>query len=245
MYTRSKLTAHRRDGDSDDRSHRGHPWCEFCDERYLDNDALHSHLRKVHFWCHFCEVDGRQDYFPSVHALRAHFKSDHFLCEEGNCRNDILTSTFRNEIDLKAHKASTHSKGMSKADVKKMRCLPVDFAYSNSTSSSATGEYREGGAAAAARRRGNHLITNTGASSKKLMMVTRDTKSAQMRYLFESRVQSYGDLDTHSDLYFMVELLTWTLKNQVISKPFTVGVVYGCGVQSRSEMCVIHVHQQQ
>ena len=35
-------------GDPDDTSHRGHPLCKFCDERYLDNDELLKHLRRDH-----------------------------------------------------------------------------------------------------------------------------------------------------------------------------------------------------
>lgn len=40
---------------------------------------------------------------------------------------EILTSAFKNEIDLKAHRASAHSKGMSKAEAKQARALPVEF----------------------------------------------------------------------------------------------------------------------
>lgn len=39
----------------------------------------------------------------------------------------MLSSSFRNEIDLKAHLTSVHSKGLSKAEMKKMRHLPVEF----------------------------------------------------------------------------------------------------------------------
>ena len=127
VYTRPKLNTHRREGDPDDLSYKGHPLCRFCDERYLDNDALHMHLRKEHFWCHFCENDGKQDFYPDIYSLRVHFKKQHYLCEEGDCYSNILTSAFRNEIDLKAHQASTHSKGMSKAAMRKMRQLPMDF----------------------------------------------------------------------------------------------------------------------
>ncbi len=132
MYSRSKLTAHRREGDSNDRSHKGHPYCQFCDERFLDNDILHMHLRKNHFWCHFCEADGKQDFYQDQHSLRAHFKKDHYFCEEGSCRNDLLTSVFKNEIDIKAHRASVHRKGMSKAEAKQTRVLPVEFSIARS-----------------------------------------------------------------------------------------------------------------
>lgn len=50
-------------GDPDDTSHRGHPLCKFCDERYLDNDELLKHLRRDHYFCHFCDADGAQDYY--------------------------------------------------------------------------------------------------------------------------------------------------------------------------------------
>ena len=131
LYTRPKLTAHRRTGDADDSSYKGHPLCKFCDDRYLDNEALHLHLRRRHFWCHFCEADGKQDFYPDIEYLRSHFKKEHYLCEEGQCYEDVLSAVFRNEIDLKAHLASVHSKGMSKAEVKTMRYLPMDFSVSS------------------------------------------------------------------------------------------------------------------
>lgn len=130
-YTRSQLIVHRRQGDAEDKSYKGHPYCQFCDERFLDNDTLHMHLRKSHFWCHFCESEGRQDYYADCHSLKRHFRDDHFLCEEGSCRNEIFTSAFANDIDLKAHRASVHSKGMSKAETKMMRTLPVEFSITS------------------------------------------------------------------------------------------------------------------
>lgn len=55
-------------GDPDDTSHRGHPLCKFCDERYLDNDELLKHLRRDHYFCHFCDSDGAQDYYRWVQS---------------------------------------------------------------------------------------------------------------------------------------------------------------------------------
>ena len=57
-YTRAQLGLHRRKGDTDDTSHRGHPLCQFCDTRYMDKDDLYRHLRRDHFYCHFCDGDG-------------------------------------------------------------------------------------------------------------------------------------------------------------------------------------------
>lgn len=67
-YSRKDLARHRMQGDPDDTSHRGHPLCKFCDERYLDNDELLKHLRRDHYFCHFCDADGAQDYYRWAQA---------------------------------------------------------------------------------------------------------------------------------------------------------------------------------
>ena len=63
MYNRSDLATHRRLGDPDDQSHRGHPLCEFCNVRFFDKDELYRHLRRDHYFCHFCDADGIQEYY--------------------------------------------------------------------------------------------------------------------------------------------------------------------------------------
>ena len=129
LYTRQELMRHRREGDPEDRSYRGHPLCQFCDNRFFDNDALHAHLRKEHFWCHFCESDGKQDYYPTYPLLRQHFRQEHYLCVEGQCQHEKLTSVFRTKLDLQVHRAKAHSRGATKAEAKQMRQLDVGFTY--------------------------------------------------------------------------------------------------------------------
>ncbi|XP_015436553.1 PREDICTED: zinc finger protein 598 [Dufourea novaeangliae] len=126
-YTRSELAMHRRKGDIDDKSHKGHPLCEFCDERYMDNDELFRHLRRDHLYCHFCDADGLHQYYSSYDYLREHFRQEHYLCEEGMCSEEKFTSVFRTDIDLKAHKANVHSKQLSKAAAKQARILELEF----------------------------------------------------------------------------------------------------------------------
>lgn len=126
-YTRQELGLHRRKGDPDDRSHRGHPLCEFCDQRYMDNDELFRHLRRDHLFCHFCDADGFHQYYSSYDYLREHFRSEHFLCEEGGCVEEKFTSVFRTEIDLRAHRASVHGRTIGKAATKQARTLELEF----------------------------------------------------------------------------------------------------------------------
>lgn len=127
VYNRQDLAHHRRKGDVDDKSHKGHPLCEFCDQRYMDNDELFRHLRKDHLFCHFCDADGLHQYYSAYDVLREHFKKEHFLCEEGTCYEEQFTSAFRSEIDLKAHKASSHSRSLGKQATKQARTLEVEF----------------------------------------------------------------------------------------------------------------------
>ncbi|CAH0579117.1 unnamed protein product [Chrysodeixis includens] len=126
-YTRQELAHHRRRGDVDDTSHRGHPLCEFCEERFMDADELYRHLRKEHLYCHLCDADGRNLYYASHSALAHHFRTDHYLCEEGECAGQHLTAVFRSEIDLKAHKATVHGRGMPRGAARQARTLELQF----------------------------------------------------------------------------------------------------------------------
>ncbi|KAM8798417.1 E3 ubiquitin-protein ligase ZNF598 isoform 2-T2 [Eudromia elegans] len=126
-YSRKDLARHRIHGDPDDTSHRGHPLCKFCDERYLDNDELLKHLRRDHYFCHFCDSDGAQEYYSDYEYLREHFREQHFLCEEGRCSSEQFTHAFRTEIDYKAHKTACHSK--SRAEARQNRHIDLQFNY--------------------------------------------------------------------------------------------------------------------
>ncbi|XP_067858933.1 E3 ubiquitin-protein ligase ZNF598 isoform X2 [Heptranchias perlo] len=126
-YSRKDLARHRIHGDPDDTSHRGHPLCKFCDDRYLDNDELLKHLRRDHYFCHFCDSDGAQEYYSDYDYLRDHFREKHYLCEEGRCSTEQFTHAFRSEIDYKAHKAAYHSK--SRAEARQNRQIDLQFNY--------------------------------------------------------------------------------------------------------------------
>lgn len=40
-------------------------------------------------------------YYDTYDDLRIHFRKEHFLCEEEDCKEEKFTSVFRTEIDLK------------------------------------------------------------------------------------------------------------------------------------------------
>uniref|UniRef100_T1IS92 RING-type E3 ubiquitin transferase n=1 Tax=Strigamia maritima TaxID=126957 RepID=T1IS92_STRMM len=127
VYDRNELSVHRIYGDTNNKSLRAHPICEFCNERYMDLDDLYRHLRKDHFFCHFCDADGIHEFYNDYARLRDHFKYKHYVCEEGDCAVEQFTSAFRSDIDLKAHKAAVHSRNLSKAKAKQARTIDVNF----------------------------------------------------------------------------------------------------------------------
>lgn len=50
-------------------------------------------------------------YFDNYASLKAHFIEKHFICEEGFCRDEEITSAFANRFDLAAHKVQVHGSG--------------------------------------------------------------------------------------------------------------------------------------
>ncbi|TRY69412.1 hypothetical protein TCAL_06943 [Tigriopus californicus] len=129
FYNRSDLATHRRKGDPDDKSHKGHPECVYCSTRFLDKDSLFMHVRRDHFFCHFCDSDGRQCYFGEYADLRIHFRDEHFLCEECDGANERFTNAFRTELDLKGHIVEKHRSGLSKNEVRQNRTVGLEFNY--------------------------------------------------------------------------------------------------------------------
>ncbi|CAH1794808.1 unnamed protein product [Owenia fusiformis] len=126
FYSRPDLAQHRRKGDPDDSSHKGHPLCEFCDERFLDNDELLRHLRRDHYFCHFCDADGiTNQYYGDYDVLKQHFKDQHYLCDFEECLHEEFTHAFKTEIDLKAHISSKHRH--SKSQNKQARTIDIEI----------------------------------------------------------------------------------------------------------------------
>ena len=74
-YNRADLARHKRKGDPDDKSHKGHPLCTFCDVRFLDEHELYRHLRRDHHLCHICEADnGSREFIKCIDELVRHFR---------------------------------------------------------------------------------------------------------------------------------------------------------------------------
>ncbi|ESN97774.1 hypothetical protein HELRODRAFT_85163 [Helobdella robusta] len=141
FYTRQEMVQHKKFGDVNDKSYKGHPLCKFCDERYFDNDELNKHLRKAHFYCHICEENGvTGEYYCQYSDLHVHFREQHFVCEEGPCKDAQWSNVFRSQIDLNAHKLEQHSASMARSDRGQLRVINIDVNYHNPRQSAAAAD---------------------------------------------------------------------------------------------------------
>ncbi|RNA14127.1 zinc finger protein 598-like [Brachionus plicatilis] len=133
-YTREELAVHKRHGDRDDFSFKGHPTCEYCDVRYFDKDELYRHFRKDHYYCHFCDSDGIEEYYKDYNQLRQHFLKAHYLCELDTCSFNAAQTheyvVFRSDLDFQAHKRQQHAK--TKLEQKNLGKLNIEFNLTNS-----------------------------------------------------------------------------------------------------------------
>jgi hypothetical protein len=132
-YNREDLAVHKRVGDKDDYSFKGHPLCEYCDQRFFDRDEIYRHYRKEHYYCHFCDNDGHEEYYKDYAQLRVHFLKSHYLCELDSCSANAAQTheyvVFRSELDFLAHKKQKHAK--SKSDMKSFGKINIEFNVSN------------------------------------------------------------------------------------------------------------------
>lgn len=65
--------------------------------------------------------------FSDYQVLKDHFRSDHYLCEEGDCFDAEFTNAFRTDIDFKGHQAQYHSKATNKLQSRQERKLNIDI----------------------------------------------------------------------------------------------------------------------
>lgn len=114
-YSRKDLARHKKTGDPDNKSYKGHSSCHLCNTMFFDEEELLSHLKKDHYNCHFCDPSRIKMFFDNYQSLKQHFLDQHYICQEGFCRDEEITSAFANKFDLAAHKAQVHGGKISRA----------------------------------------------------------------------------------------------------------------------------------
>jgi E3 ubiquitin-protein ligase ZNF598 len=140
LYTSRELTTHFATGDPiKDISltgFTGHPKCKFCNQSFYSLDEFTQHNREKHERCHVCDrisshsglQDAQPRYFVNYDELWRHFQMEHYPCGAPECLEQKFV-VFESEIDLKAHIMEVHMGRASKAELRDMRRVEVNFQY--------------------------------------------------------------------------------------------------------------------
>lgn len=151
LFSDRDLERHMRHGDdaADQTGFKGHPLCEFCGERFYDDDKLYEHCRMKHERCFLCDRrDSRNPhYYRDYDALEQHFKRDHYLCYNPECLERKFV-VFESEMDLQVHQLSEHAAKAAGRDARLVDISAFDIRQSYQP------EHRGGGAAARGQRDG-------------------------------------------------------------------------------------------
>lgn len=132
VYNRHQLQLHMSGKLWDERNgFRGHPTCQFCEQRFYDDEQHYRHLRKEHYICQFCDQDGREHnvFYRNQHQLNQHNRRFHHACSDPECLQ--MGIVFRTDVELDVHRAKQHSRLAGSGRVGNM--IPVDIQFSHTS----------------------------------------------------------------------------------------------------------------
>ena len=140
LYTSKELSVHFATGepvkDISLTGFTGHPKCKFCNQSFYSLEEFTQHNREQHERCHVCDrinshrglPNPQPRYFVNYDELWKHFQQEHYLCGAPECLEQKFV-VFESEIDLKAHIMEVHMGHASKAELRDMRRVQVNFQY--------------------------------------------------------------------------------------------------------------------
>lgn len=84
-----------------------HPWCDFCQIYFFNDQQFFDHLSRQHLNCNLCPDTYKNVYYSEYQSLETHFSRSHHLCPFENCKLKCYVS-FRTQDELEAHVAIEH-----------------------------------------------------------------------------------------------------------------------------------------
>jgi hypothetical protein len=111
IYRHEELKDHLTKGDFDEEDNLVslHPFCNFCNKYFFNEELFTSHLRKDHMKCHLCTTDKHKwIYYDKYQNLAIHFKMSHFMCNDPKCLEQCFIA-FKTSDELERHFNQTHS----------------------------------------------------------------------------------------------------------------------------------------
>nr|CAD2187917.1 unnamed protein product [Meloidogyne enterolobii] len=134
VYTRETLQLHMNGKlKSEQNGFRGHPTCNFCEERFYDDEQQYRHLRKEHYFCQFCHQEGLENnvFYRNQHQLNQHNRRFHHPCLDQECLQ--MGIVFVSDVELNVHKAKQHHRLMQNGSgSSRGGTIPLEFHFVHS-----------------------------------------------------------------------------------------------------------------
>ncbi|CAJ1340393.1 unnamed protein product [Effrenium voratum] len=118
VYDSSDMDRHNREGDTSWLSKEQdamptvppHPRCEFCKQRFFNDDNLLMHMNLRHVQCQICDTLGyKNEFFLNPKCLSRHWEEKHHVCAHKDCATDGYRQTaFAEEKALMDHYERVH-----------------------------------------------------------------------------------------------------------------------------------------
>ena len=112
-YFLNRINEHIENGDPGDEQCAQilpHPYCNFWEQYFFDDENLKDHLFRQHMTCTICGDDYKNWYYTSYESLEKHFDKTHYLWKNKNWLKSLFVA-FRTEDELAFHNYMLHQKG--------------------------------------------------------------------------------------------------------------------------------------
>ena len=87
LFRPDELKKHIWNGDYDE--HKNiiflHPYCEFCDRHFYNEEIFQIHCRENHWKCEFCTEAHNHRFYKAFENLQIHFSMSHYSCRDERC----------------------------------------------------------------------------------------------------------------------------------------------------------------
>ncbi|CAE7707918.1 Inpp5b [Symbiodinium sp. CCMP2456] len=102
-----------------------HPKCEFCGQRFFNDESLLAHMQMKHEVCNLCDSMGwKNEYYLNPKCLSRHYQECHYVCAHPDCATGGYRQiAFADEKGLEDHYIRVHKqtfvqeKGKNKLEI--------------------------------------------------------------------------------------------------------------------------------
>lgn len=117
MYASTDIDRHHREGDSAKLMEQralptvpAHPRCQFCKQRFFNEDVLLAHMYRRHVVCQLCDSLGQKnEFYLNLKCLSRHYQERHYVCAHKDCEHGGYRQTaFAEERALIEHYEKVH-----------------------------------------------------------------------------------------------------------------------------------------